>query len=140
MSTQQQFDFIDSIKVLAQASQKRYGVPASVTIAQAILETDWGTSEACREKNNFFGIRQAPFTSVNYCHFASPVSCFSTHGAILSKEKRYAPAMAAKSDPCEFAKQLHPCGWSEDPDYGEKLDELIKDFGLEAHDVPAEVN
>ncbi len=41
----------------AQAAQKKWGVPASVTIAQAILESGWGASSLAKQANNFFGIK-----------------------------------------------------------------------------------
>jgi flagellum-specific peptidoglycan hydrolase FlgJ len=51
---QEQLDFIASIAPAAQASEKKYGVPASVTIAQAILESAWGKRAI---GNNYFGIK-----------------------------------------------------------------------------------
>jgi flagellum-specific peptidoglycan hydrolase FlgJ len=54
MTRQDQLDFIASIAPAAQASEKKYGVPASVTIAQAILESAWGKRAI---GNNYFGIK-----------------------------------------------------------------------------------
>ena len=53
----QQTDFINTIAPHAQKSQKKTGIPASVTIAQAILESGWGRSSLTKEANNFFGIK-----------------------------------------------------------------------------------
>jgi hypothetical protein len=52
-----QEQFISSIAEAAVVSQDQTGVPASVTIAQAILETYWGSSRLAREANNYFGIK-----------------------------------------------------------------------------------
>src|SRR4051812_3679502 len=49
--------FIEAAAVAAQETQRRYGVPASVAIAQAIHETGWGASGLARDGNNFFGIK-----------------------------------------------------------------------------------
>lgn len=53
----QQTTFINRLAPHAQASQRRTGIPASVTMAQAILESGWGRSGLAKEANNFFGIK-----------------------------------------------------------------------------------
>lgn len=59
MTRQEQIDFIEKLAPAAQESARRFGVPASVTLAQAILESRWGQSGLAREGNNFFGIKVA---------------------------------------------------------------------------------
>ncbi|MGB7366948.1 glucosaminidase domain-containing protein, partial [Carnobacterium jeotgali] len=49
--------FIVQIADYAQVLQKKYGVLPSISIAQAILESDWGTSELSIKNNNFYGIK-----------------------------------------------------------------------------------
>src|SRR5205814_6649723 len=50
-------EFINVVGVAAQRSRRTTGVPASVTVAQAILESDWGRSRLTRQGNNLFGIK-----------------------------------------------------------------------------------
>ncbi|WP_035698697.1 glucosaminidase domain-containing protein, partial [Glycomyces tenuis] len=50
-------DFIDRHAAAAQESRRATGVPASVTLAQAILETGWGDSALAREDHNIFGMK-----------------------------------------------------------------------------------
>src|SRR3954452_15287900 len=64
---QHKAQFIAAAVPAAQASQRETGVPAAVTIAQAILESDWGDSVLARATNNYFGIKAsgaAPSNSV----------------------------------------------------------------------------
>ncbi|WP_053071443.1 glycoside hydrolase family 73 protein [Clostridium novyi] len=52
-----QTEFIQKIKDVAIETQKKYGIFASVTISQAILESGWGTSTLAQQYNNLFGIK-----------------------------------------------------------------------------------
>jgi flagellum-specific peptidoglycan hydrolase FlgJ len=54
---QEQNDFIDRVATGAQASEAKWGVPASVTIAQAALESGWGKSQLATICNNYFGVK-----------------------------------------------------------------------------------
>jgi flagellum-specific peptidoglycan hydrolase FlgJ len=55
--TQAQQAFISEVAPGAVAAQRRYGVPAAVTIAQAIDESGWGQSELASQDHNLFGIK-----------------------------------------------------------------------------------
>ena len=50
-------EFIDKYKEIAIQQQLKYGIPASITLSQAILESGYGTSAQAKECNNFFGIQ-----------------------------------------------------------------------------------
>jgi flagellum-specific peptidoglycan hydrolase FlgJ len=147
--------FIDSVGPLATSSQQRTGVPASVTIAQACLESDWGRSGLSRPPfYNFFGIKArvgekycefktteydkhdvAALIQARFRDFLSIGECFDAHAALLSKSKRYAPAMAAADDPLVFAAKVQQCGYATDPMYADKLARLIAEFNLTRFDV-----
>ena len=72
--TQQQNAFLKIAVPAAQFTQRMYGVPASITIAQAILESGWGKSELARSANNYFGIKvpssgaYVEFETAEYVH------------------------------------------------------------------------
>ena len=113
--------FIAACVEPAQTNQRRYGVPASVTIAQAILESAWGRSELAARANNYFGIKCSATTSphqigcvdrdtwehidgrdvtvtASFRRYASMTDSFLDHGLFLTKP-RYAHAMAATDKP-----------------------------------------
>jgi flagellum-specific peptidoglycan hydrolase FlgJ len=147
---QEQLDFIASIAPLAQASEKKYGVPASVTIAQAILESAWGKRAI---GNNYFGIKArvgeayCEFTTTEYNQtikqklqdkfraFPSAQASFDAHGKLIANANRYKPAMAVAHDPLAFALQLQRCGYSTNPNYPKILVALIEQWKLTQYDA-----
>ena len=156
--------FLRAVVPAAQAAMKISGVPASVTIAQAILESGWGASSLATTANNYFGIKAEhlgdpgtyeEFPTAEYQNgqrvmieaafekYPKPTDCFQDHAALLSQASRYAPAMAVKSDPDIFAQQLQDCGYSTNrpplasapPFYADVLHELMNEFDLTQYDV-----
>ncbi len=140
----------------AQSSMRLSGVPASITLAQAILESGWGTSGLTRLACNYFGIKaehladpetyvELPTTEyvngerqmieARFEKYPTAADCFADHAALLSKAARYAPAMAVNADPQAFAEQLEACGYSTSPTYASSLMELVKEFDLTQYDV-----
>jgi flagellum-specific peptidoglycan hydrolase FlgJ len=139
----------------AQASQKQYGVPASVTLAQCILESGWGTTKLSLQANNFFGIkaehRNDPNTYVEFQtaeyvkgakvmieadfeKYPSVEASFTDHARLLATSCRYAPAMGCRTNPQLFSHQLQTCGYSTSPTYGASLYSLITDYKLTQYD------
>jgi|ERR1039458_2932580 flagellum-specific peptidoglycan hydrolase FlgJ len=156
--------FLKEVVPAAQASMRVSGVPASVTIAQAILESGWGASSLAATANNYFGIKAehladpttyAEFPTAEYVNglrvmvmaafekYPTAADCFEDHSALLSQAQRYAPAMAVKSNAVEFARQLQACGYSTNrpplaakpPYYSDVLIELMTEFDLQQYDV-----
>jgi flagellum-specific peptidoglycan hydrolase FlgJ len=154
MTRKDQLDFITGIAPAAQASQAKWSVPASVTLAQAILESGWGESALTTSARNYFGIKARridPYVELKtdefiggtrkavragFRKFVSDAECFDAHGELLGTLARYRPAMAKADDPVIFAVKLQECGYSTDPDYATKLARLIQDFDLTQYDVP----
>lgn len=157
----QQNAFLKLAVPAAQASQRKYGVPASVTIAQAIIESSnelgWGQSQLAREANNFFGIKAAHAAAPDsyielptheYLHshieliedrfvrYHDPAESFDAHARLLAVAKRYEPAMHAANDPELFCIRLQQCGYSTNPSYAVTLQKLIKEYDLSQYDVP----
>lgn len=147
LDRKQQFDFIARLAPAAQASQEKYGVPASITLAQAILESAWGLSKLAQTANNYFGIKARQ--GEEYCEFPTPHdvkkvsdfrkfpslnACFDRHGQLLSTLGRYRGAMARAADPLAFAIELQCGGYSENPKYPTLLAQLMEEFDLEKYD------
>jgi flagellum-specific peptidoglycan hydrolase FlgJ len=153
VNRREQLAFIARIAPAAQMGAVQTGVPASITIAQAILESGWGDSGLAKQANNFFGIKArraddyAEFKTTEirngvagkelarFRKFASEAQCFTAHASLLSQSKRYRPAMADADDPFVFAAKLYECGYSTDPSYPKELASLITEFHLLDYDV-----
>jgi flagellum-specific peptidoglycan hydrolase FlgJ len=126
-----------------------------VTIAQAILESYWGTSRLAREANNYFGIkakerpgtagvmwidawevlngrnviRREPFRA-----YASIADSFEDHARFFLQNGRYARAVAAMDEPRRFAQEIHRAGYATDPGYSTKLIGLMDQYNLYRYD------
>ena len=136
------------------ASQKATGVPASVTLAQAIIESGWGDSHM-GDAWNFVGIKAKsgePFSVVRtrevvggnnvfikakFRRFASMEECFREHGRFLRDNPRYAPAFET-TDPESFARAIHAAGYATDPHYSDALIGIIRDNDLTQYDTDAD--
>jgi hypothetical protein len=146
--------FISEVAPGAIAAQHRYGVPAAVTIAQAIDESGWGQSELATADHNLFGIkgtgpagtdmqrtqeyqngtwvtRTAPFRI--YHDIAESIA---DHGQLLATSPAYQHAMADRRVPDAFAADLTGV-YATDPDYGSGLIALMKEYNLYRYDAPA---
>ena len=144
--------FLDRIAADAIKSQRNTGVPASVTMAQALLESDRGRSGLSTKANNFFGIKgEGPAGHVtmptkehlngrwvtvnaNFRKYNSPSESFDDHGKFLRKNSRYANAFNHTGDAKQFAREIHKAGYATDPKYSDKLISIMKDYGLERFD------
>lgn len=135
-------EFIPLITAGAQAAMKATQVPASVTIAQAALESGWG---AHAPGKNLFGIKAdpswtGPVTTNETTEFVQGKRTTITarfraypdwsgsiidHAQFLAENPRYAPAFEHSDDGESFAAALAQCGYATDPDYGKKLVSII---------------
>jgi flagellum-specific peptidoglycan hydrolase FlgJ len=145
----------------AQAAERKYGVPASVTLAQAILEssnsTGWGRSQLATEANNFFGIKATDVKNpehyielktheylnnhlelidAKFARYEDLGESFEAHARLLAVARRYEPCMCAAKDPELFCMRLQQCGYSTNPSYGVTLFKLIKEYDLTQFDIP----
>lgn len=145
-----QDDFINTVGAAARRSRQATGVPASVTVAQAILESDWGRSRLTRQGNNLFGIKaltapgpagvislstweyldgndvvvQAPFRA-----YFSLEESVEDHGRFF-RGRTYRQAMAVADDPRAFARAIQDAGYATDPEYASKLIRLMDRYDL----------
>ncbi|MCC3374749.1 glycoside hydrolase family 73 protein [Cohnella sp. REN36] len=141
--------FIAKIAPAAQADQARTGIPASLTIAQAALESAWGTSGLTRQANNLFGIKGAgPAGSVTMStteyvngQFVQMPATFRAYRSwndsiadhsVLLQTKRYAAVLRA--DGRKAARAVATAGYATDPRYADKLIQLMDEYHLYAYD------
>jgi flagellum-specific peptidoglycan hydrolase FlgJ len=150
--TRAQQDFINLIAPGATAAQHRYGVPASVTIAQAIEESAWGGSSLAADDHNLFGIKgtgpagsvslptseylngQWVTTDAAFRVYHNVAESISDHAELLATSGYYTRAMADRAIPDAFANDLTGV-YATDPDYGANLIALMKLYNLYRFDT-----
>lgn len=147
--------FFDQYAKYAIDSMVETGVPASITLAQAALESGWGQSKLTREANNFFGIKDQKnddWTGPNYQistrevyngkdtteiakfrKYRSPEQSFIDHGNFLRKNKRYAKLFNSYQWQ-SWAYGLQDAGYATDPNYAKVLIGIINKYGLAQYD------
>lgn len=144
--------FIDEYAPDAIQSQKQTGVPASFTLAQALIESGRGESALTRKALNFFGIKgegpagyvlmntreenaqgQSYYIEAKFAKYNTAAECFVEHGQIFLKP-RYAPAMAVKTDARAFARQVQACGYATAHNYADVLIGVINRYALTRFD------
>ena len=144
--------FIGTVVPGAVAAQRRYGVPASVTIAQAIDESGWGRSNLATQDHNLFGIKGTgpagsdaqqsaeyvngqPVTSTSsFRVYRNAAESIDDHGRLLASSQYYRQAMADRRDPNAFADDLTGV-YATDPGYGQKLINLMQRYDLYRYDT-----
>ena len=150
--TRDQQAFISLIAPGAVAAQQHYGVPASVTIAQAIEESAWGQSSLAARYHNLFGIKGAgPAGSVilptqeyengswvtidaQFAVYHNDAQSIADHAELLATSGYYIRAMADRAHPDAFANELTGV-YATDPDYGANLIALMKLYNLYQYDT-----
>jgi flagellar protein FlgJ len=144
----------------AQLGWRQYGVPPSVTIAQAILESGWGRSGLASAHKNYFGIKcqSGKFgTLANGCYTyrtnecTKAGNCFSTtgsfrtyatmahsfrdHGNFLRVNSRYKPAFQYTRDANKFIWGVWKAGYATDPKYYTKVTGIMASYQLYQYDT-----
>ena len=150
--TRAQLAFIARVAPGAIAAERRYGVPAAVTIAQAIDESGWGQSRLASKDHNLFGIKglgpagsdllpTEEYQNGQFVPSATPFRVYHNiaesiddHGKLLATSQFYRHAMAERHDPNAFAAALTGV-YATDPQYGTKLIKLMRDYDLYRYDL-----
>ena len=135
--------YINKFKDLAIYHQQVYKIPASIKLAQGILETGAGSSVLVRKSNNHFGIKCKPEwkgarvfhddDEANECFraYSSAEESYLDHSLFLSQRVFYVSLF--KLDIYDYrgwAYGLQQCGYATDPAYGKKLVSIIETYGL----------
>jgi flagellum-specific peptidoglycan hydrolase FlgJ len=144
--------FINTIAPGAVEAQRRFGVPASVTIAQAILESGWGRTGLATRDHNLFGIKgEGPAGSTDrrtrefvrgrwvtitaaFRRYHSAAESVVDHARLLATNRAYRAAMSVRDDAHAFARRLQGV-YATAPNYAQTLSGLINQYNLEAYDV-----
>jgi flagellum-specific peptidoglycan hydrolase FlgJ len=137
--------YISRYTTIAKEEMKRTGVPASIKLAQAILESGYGKSELAKNANNHFGIKCGGdwtgetyiLKSKNACFraYSSADESFRQHSDFLKGRSHYADLFKLKAtDYKGWAKGLQKAGYATDSSYPSKLIELIERYKLYEYD------
>jgi hypothetical protein len=139
-------NYIDRFKNISIEEMNRYGIPASITLAQAILESGTGKSDLAKYANNHFGIKcTKDWKGKGYykdddakdeCFrvYNNPEESFKDHSQFL-KRKRYASLFELdKNDYEGWAKGLKDAGYATNPRYPQLLIGLIEKYNLNQYD------
>ncbi len=127
-------DYLNKYKDTAVREMKRSGVPASITLAQGMIESDYGRSRLAREANNHFGIKcHNGWTGATVRHhddnrnecfrkYRNPEESFSDHSDFLRKASRYSFLFELEiTDYKAWARGLKRAGYATNPDYANML-------------------
>ena len=151
-------DFIAAAAGPAQQNQREYHVPASVTIAQAIIESGWGRSALAANDHNYFGIKcfsGTYGTIATGCHTYRTVECepgcaqttasfrvyasitdsFRDHGYFLTTNPRYAPAFTHPNDANAFLMATWKAGYATSPTYYTDVTTIMTRYNLYQYDA-----
>jgi flagellum-specific peptidoglycan hydrolase FlgJ len=138
--------YIKRFKSVAMQEMERYGIPASITLAQGILESRSGNSELSRRYNNHFGIkcRSGSQKCVNYADdkptdqfrvFKSAWYSYREHSILLSSSSRYASLFKIKkTDYKRWAIGLQKGGYATSKKYASSLIKIIERYNLQRFD------
>ena len=142
------YNYIDNYKDISIDKMNRYGIPASITLAQGMLESNWGRSDLAVKANNHFGIKcgndwtGATFSweDDEYKNGSIVKSCFRVynsvnesfddHSAFLSKKRYRFLYDYDVYDYKSWAKGLVKAGYATDPKYADKLIFIIEKYNL----------
>ena len=135
--------YIEEWKAIAIQEQEDYGIPASITMAQGLLESSAGQSELAINAKNHFGIKCTSewFGAVYYHDDDKKDDCFRQYGnaaesfkdhSLFLKRTRYSTCFEIAVEDYEgWARRLKACGYATDPSYAPKLIKLIEDYRLD---------
>jgi flagellum-specific peptidoglycan hydrolase FlgJ len=148
VTTQMVLDYIEKYKETAKENMIVSGIPASITLGQALLESGSGTGPLSVQANNHFGIKchkEWTGPSIKYTDdeenecfrkYSDPKQSFKDHSYFLTSRPRYATLFTLEKDDYKaWATGLKAAGYATDPKYPEKLIGLIERYQLSRFDA-----
>lgn len=140
-------NYLQTFGPIAQAEMKQYKIPASITLAQGLLESGFGEGRLAVQANNHFGIKcHSAWQGKRIYHdddekgecfrvYQNPAASYRDHSLFLRDRNRYAFLFRlGKKDYRAWARGLKKAGYATDPKYPQKLIGLIERFDLHAYD------
>ncbi|MGB5008509.1 MAG: glucosaminidase domain-containing protein, partial [Ferruginibacter sp.] len=143
-------EYIEQFKDIAISEMKRSGVPASITLAQGILESENGNSELVKRSNNHFGIKcKSTWNGESVTHdddatgecfraYTNADESYRDHSDFLKVNKRYGSLFIL--DPTDYAgwaKGLKKAGYATNPRYPDLLIKYIEQYNLQQYSLAA---
>lgn len=142
-------DYINTFAPIAMEEMEQYGIPASITLAQGLLESGAGQSNLVKKSNNHFGIKchtawRGPSTTHDddekgecFRKYLHPRESYRDHSLFLVNGRRYAFLFEYSiKDYKAWAKGLKKAGYATDPKYPSKLIAQIETYNLDQFDHP----
>ena len=140
--------YIEKYKDIAIKEMQRYGIPASITLAQGLLESGAGTSTLAVKANNHFGIKTGgtwtgPYfvkdddaPDERFRAYNSVLESFEDHSLFLKNRSRYASLFTlSPTDYKGWARGLKAAGYATNPEYANKLISIIELYNLHQYDT-----
>ena len=140
--------YVKTFAEVAQQEMKSYDIPASITLAQGILESGMGDSRLATQANNHFGIKcHKEWRGKRIYHdddekgecfrvYKDPRTSYRDHSLFLTTRSRYDFLFDYKKhDYKSWAKGLKKAGYATDPKYPDKLISLIERYRLDRYDL-----
>ena len=139
-------DYINYYSSIAMDEMIQFGIPASITLAQGILESGAGRGTLAVQANNHFGIKCHDWTGKKIFHdddkkqecfrkYDNPEYSYRDHSIFLSNRGRYSFLFDLKKDDYKkWARGLKKAGYATDPKYSQKLIDLIARHELYKYD------
>jgi flagellum-specific peptidoglycan hydrolase FlgJ len=141
------FAYVNDFKEIAKGNMKNYGIPASIILAQGILESGAGRGDLAKRSNNHFGIKcHTGWEGEKVYHdddaeqecfrkYKDPAESYKDHALFLTSRSRYSSLFELGKDDYEaWAKGLRKAGYATDPRYPEKLITYIEKYNLHQYD------
>lgn len=144
--------FIEKYAPLAMEQQQKFGIPASITLAQMALESSWGKSQLSERGNNYFGVKahgsylqEGRFGYYNddkpnekFCHYGSAQESLYDHSRVLMADRYMAICGKLSSTDYEaWAKGIKAGGYATGEKYASSLISVIEQYGLQKYDQQA---
>ena len=145
-TNQAYWDYIEQYRDMAQDQMRRHNIPASITLAQGLLESGAGRSDLAIRANNHFGIKvgvgwTGPYVvksddnpNDRFRKYNSVAESYEDHAQFLQKPRYASLFKLSPTDYKGWAHGLKQCGYATSPTYAQQLITIIENYGLHQYD------